>query len=412
MVNDLRKGPSGPAVDPDFGKVVIQQDGVDQGVAGVLDFAGLQATVDEETSTATIAPIIASGNNPGYLNLHVYANPSSALIGTEFWGVVVEAAPATFTAAMLDEGGQFDVICWGAGASGPNGRFQNAAGAATAGGSGPGGGSRRCVRVARASFLAALPAAMVVAPEVAPPANSTNAGAVNTGNFGSFSRLGALCLAYGGGGGFADGSARAGGGGGGWTNPGNDATSALTNFGGGSPVAGTFGLGGAGAGGLTATTFAGGLPSAGGGGASGGICQVGNIGLPGGCGNDGGGAGGASGGLAAGATASDSRAGGAGGSSGMTTAHNGNGGAGGIAGSPGGDGAPGINAVSFDRSGAGGGGGASSPAVGQPGGAGGRGGIPAGAGGAGAPGRGANGTPFGGPGGIGAEGLIAIVGWP
>ena len=371
---------------------------------------GVSLTVALVALTASITPTANTG--PGYLARYVFVNPADPAVGTtNIDGDVISGAFNFVTAADIPPGDLFELVAWGNGGCGPNGRAQTASGSGGSGtGNSGGGGGERAERwISRADFIAALPVNVFVPLAVEPGAVATVAATNSTPANGQATTIGNLLAAGPGGPGLQTGAFLCGGSGGGQCRAGP--IGATTNqFGGGAPVIGLDGSSGQGAGGnLTNARCA-----IGGGGATGGVVTGTPANINGGRADKGGGGGGAGGNVGVNQTLADSFPGGAGGRSGETitgtsvaaiTGGGGPGGAAALPGQPGSNGAPGTHR----GSGSGGGGGASSPVVPSVGGRGGDGGAPAGGGGAGGHGRGANGTAWGGQGGRGARGQFTLT---
>jgi hypothetical protein len=337
----------------------------------------------------------ATASEPGYYQRFVYANASSAQLGTTFAGAVVQAAETWTTDADVPDGNLFHLQIWAAGAgggSGSAGRNNVTAGAA---GTGGGGGAMQELWLSRADIVASLPLAMTL------PLGANGGAAVtyslaaavngNNGSSGSPASFGDVLAVFGGGAGRqgrATNVANYGGGGGGQfsvgissNNP-NDggepnrgingvsvSTSVHSTYGGGAgdtisgSIAGKSQYGGGGGGGAVGTSGthgAGGssVRGGGGGGAGGGISGVGNaVSQPG----DGGAAGSASGlrgggGAAGNSSIAGAATSGADGADGDGSSGGAGGGGGGAEGAP-----PGVagsgGAGGFPAGGGGGGGG-------------------------------------------------------
>lgn len=211
------------------------------------------AMANAEGSAATFARSdhvhrdrIATGSEDGFLSRRVYANASSAKVGTTFMGVTVLAAPASFT-AMSDfaDGAKFRIGLAAAGGSGSCG----SRGTATAcSGSNPGGGAGafRELWVSRAQLVTLLSAGNISvaiglggASVTGPSSSATSFTACTQGNNGSGpTTFGPWSCFQGGGGngGGAAGSARAGGAGGGLLSAGGGGTTGTAATTGGAPL--------------------------------------------------------------------------------------------------------------------------------------------------------------------------------
>lgn len=379
-------------------------------------------------------PIVATGNEPGYVSRHVYTNAASTFIGQTYAGVTIEAAVTFTTPEQIPPGNWFTLDIFPPGGSGSGGRALQNATNDVPGGGGGGGSAHARIEVSRQELIARLPIVMTCpAAPAGGAAVNDNAGAypdANVGTAGGQCSFGTLLTAFGGGGANASVGNPAstvgnGGGGGGIMSAG--AGSAITSGAnaGGDPL----GVGGAqnsghGGAGSSATSGAAGLRSMWGG-ASGGANRIATTNV-GGIGGDSvyGAAGGAGGPCRNSTSAAAAQNGSAGGVSNFpintSRAAGGLGtdGTGARVGQPGAPGAMGV--FPYGGNGGGSGGDARSQTNGSTatGGAGGKGGFPGGGGGGGGPAiMGASaafrtGTATSGPGGDGGDCAIVLTGYP
>jgi hypothetical protein len=193
--------------------------------------------------------VVATGSQDGFISRRVYANASSAKVGTTFMGVTVLSAPASFT-SMSDfaDGGRFRIGIAAPGASGASGSRGTATVSSGSAGGG-GGGAFRDFWMSRAELVTMLAAGNITvavglggAAVTGASSSATSFTAPTQGNNGSGpTTFGPWSVYQGGGGngGGASSSARAGGAGGGWTGAGGGGTTgtAATLGGGPQPLA-------------------------------------------------------------------------------------------------------------------------------------------------------------------------------
>jgi hypothetical protein len=445
-------GPSGrPSIDGDetrsystAGAVSFISNGADKwsesrgpagstGATGATGATGPTGPTGPTGATGTFAGATGAAN--GYASLHVYANASSALVGTTFLGVTVEAATTYTSSTDLDTGNWFDVVTVGSGGGGTGGApiFQSQEN----GSPGGGGGCYNRRTFARSALVTALPIAMTIPLGGAGGAGqSSSSGAglrPNVGANGGTTSFGSLLVAFGGGGGngmTAVQGVTCGGSGGGVQGPGVGAVATnVANALGGTPSLDTTNstLVQNGFGGANANTSVDGMAACDGGGSGApNRTSATTTGRAGGRALRGGGGGGAGGGCSNGVPATNAASGGNGGLSGpsttalVATAQSGLGGLGGTGAgngtsNPGADGAIGT----MDHAGSGGGGGTGSNRTSSSNGtstsgAGGAGGFPGGGGGGGGACSSFGGTnaATSGKGGNGGDAVIIVMGLP